>query len=86
MKKRLAIDIRVSFIDNQFYLAAFYNKNSFEPNIQKSVLEYENIADDMVIFDSLIQIGDDLRLNEEFWLTTPNVEESDYEKGMLSLV
>jgi hypothetical protein len=66
-KKKTGKDISLSFIGSKLFVAIPYNKPLFEPNIFKTLLNFDSIRE---YFDDLqlaVEIVEDMNLNTRIW-------------------
>jgi len=67
LKKRVKVNIYLSFIGKKIYIAIAYNEDQFEPNPFKSLNNFKPIRNYIETMQLLINIVEDFKLNDRLW-------------------
>lgn len=68
LRKNVQREIRVSFVDNDVYIAiSSNNKNLFEPRFFRSVIDFRSVLEYFETLQMMIGIVEDLKLNRRIW-------------------
>lgn len=67
LRKKLNLSLYISFIANHMHIAVETHRDHFEPNVFKSLLDYDQTMEYLRTLHSTIGLVEELRLNEKLW-------------------
>jgi hypothetical protein len=66
-RKKVGVDVAFSFVDGNMYVGVFYNKDSLEPSIFESLLEYKVAKEYIQTLYYALGMVEELKLNQKLW-------------------